>query len=220
MNYEIIATGSTGNAVVLNNYILIDVGVSFKSLKNVYKDLKLVLLTHIHSDHFNKSTIRKLAQERPTLYFVCCPWLVAELVALDVPKRNIFVMEVGKIYNCGAVKLSPVQLYHDVPNCGWRIYIGNEKALYATDTGHLQGITAEGYDLYLVEANYSEDEIQERIKEKQETGQYCYETGVIWRHLSHEQASDFILANMKPDSEYVLLHGHVDRTEKEVTTRI
>lgn len=214
MQYNIIATGSTGNAVVLNNYILIDVGVSFKSLKNVYKDLKLVLLTHIHSDHFNKSTIRKLSQERPTLYFACCPWLVAELVALNVPKRNIFVMEVGKIYNCGVVKLSPVQLYHDVPNCGWRIYIGDKKALYATDTGHLQGITAEGYDLYLVEANYSEDEIQERIREKQATGQYCYETGVIGRHLSHEQASDFILANMKPDSEYVFLHGHVDKSEK------
>lgn len=49
MEYEIIATGSTGNAVVLNKNILIDVGVSFKALKNVYKDLQLVLLTHIHS---------------------------------------------------------------------------------------------------------------------------------------------------------------------------
>ena len=49
MEYEIIATGSTGNALVLNKNILIDVGVSFKSLKSVYKDLQLVLLTHIHS---------------------------------------------------------------------------------------------------------------------------------------------------------------------------
>ena len=49
MEYEIISTGSHGNAVVLNKHILIDVGVSFKALKNVYKDLKLVLLTHIHS---------------------------------------------------------------------------------------------------------------------------------------------------------------------------
>ncbi len=49
MEYEIIASGSTGNAVAINKNILIDVGVSFKSLKNVYKDLQLVLLTHIHS---------------------------------------------------------------------------------------------------------------------------------------------------------------------------
>ena len=49
MEYEIISTGSQGNAVVINNNILIDVGVSFKALKNVYRKLQLVLLTHIHS---------------------------------------------------------------------------------------------------------------------------------------------------------------------------
>lgn len=49
MEYEIISSGSQGNAVVINKNILIDVGVSFKALKNVYKDLKLVLLSHIHS---------------------------------------------------------------------------------------------------------------------------------------------------------------------------
>ncbi len=49
MEYEIISTGSQGNAVVLNKNILIDIGVSFKALKNVYRNLSLVLLTHIHS---------------------------------------------------------------------------------------------------------------------------------------------------------------------------
>lgn len=49
MEYDIIATGSKGNAVVLNRNILIDVGVSFKALKNVYRNVNLVLLTHIHS---------------------------------------------------------------------------------------------------------------------------------------------------------------------------
>lgn len=214
MNYNIIATGSTGNAVVLNDYILIDCGVSFKALQDVYKDLKIVLLTHIHGDHFNKTTISRLAKERPTLRFACCEWLVADLVACNVPKRNIDVLSVGNLYNYGVFKLSPIQLYHDVPNAGYRIFIGDKKALYATDTGHLQGITAKGYDLFLIEANYSEDEIQERIQEKQATGQFCYETGVIGRHLSHEQASAFLLENMKPDSEYVFLHGHVDKSEK------
>ena len=49
MKYEVLATGSKGNACVLNEHVLIDAGVTFKTLKNVYKDLKLVLLTHIHS---------------------------------------------------------------------------------------------------------------------------------------------------------------------------
>ena len=58
IRYNIIATGSTGNAVKIND-ILIDCGVSFKKLKDVYKHIKLVLLTHEHSDHFRPSTIRK-----------------------------------------------------------------------------------------------------------------------------------------------------------------
>ena len=49
MEYEILASGSSGNALVFCKNILIDVGVSFKALRNVYKDLQLVLLTHIHS---------------------------------------------------------------------------------------------------------------------------------------------------------------------------
>lgn len=214
MKHNIIATGSTGNAVVLNGYILIDCGVSFKALQDVYKGLKIVLLTHIHGDHFNKTTISRLAKERPTLRFACCEWLVADLVACNVSKRNIDVLEIGKVYNYKTFKVSPIRLYHDVPNAGYRIFIGDKKALYATDTAHLQGISAKGYDLYLIEANYSEDEIQERIRQKQESGQYCYETGVIGRHLSHEQASKFLLENMSPDSEYVFLHGHVDKSEK------
>ena len=39
--YEIISTGSKGNAVVLNQFILIDCGVPFKALRDYYRDLKL-----------------------------------------------------------------------------------------------------------------------------------------------------------------------------------
>lgn len=49
MEYEIIATGSKGNAVILNKHILIDIGIPFKNLAHIYQDIKLVLLTHIHS---------------------------------------------------------------------------------------------------------------------------------------------------------------------------
>ena len=54
MEYNIISTGSKGNAVVINDVILIDCGVSFRALKDVYKNIKIVLLTHIHSDHFSR----------------------------------------------------------------------------------------------------------------------------------------------------------------------
>lgn len=211
MNYNIISTGSQGNAVVLNDCILIDCGVSFKALKEVYKGLKLVLLTHLHSDHFRPQTLKRLADERATLRFGCCQWLVKPLIEAGIPKQNIDVYEIGKIYDYKAFKVSPIKLYHNVPNSGYRVFANGEKAIYATDTGHLQGITAKDYDLYMIESNYDEDDLEQRIREKTDAGQYCYELNVAERHLSHTQASEWLLANMKKNSEYVFLHQHQNR---------
>ena len=59
MEYNIISTGSKGNAVVINDVILIDCGVSFRALKDVYKNIKIVLLTHIHSDHLTGEQLKR-----------------------------------------------------------------------------------------------------------------------------------------------------------------
>ena len=217
MQVSIISSGSHGNAVVVNKNILIDCGVSFKALKDVYRDIQIVLLTHIHSDHFNKTTLHKLSQERPTLRFACCDWLVPELLKHEksngckIPQQNIDVLEIGKIYDYNTFKVSPIKLYHDVPNCGYRVFVNGEKAIYCTDTRTLEGITAKNYDLYLIESNYEEDEIRERISKKQMQGQYAYEIAVTGRHLSKEQADAFLLENMGANSSYIYLHEHRER---------
>lgn len=208
MNCNIIATGSSGNAVIIDDYILIDCGVPFKALSRYVKDLKIVFLTHIHSDHFNKTTIRRLAQERPTLRFACCNWLLSELLSCGVPIRNIDPLSVGGIYNYGAFRISPVKLYHDVQNCGYRIFIGDEKAIYITDTATVQGISAKGYDLYLIEANYSEEEIQQRIAAKEAAEQYVYEYRVLKTHLSKEKCDQWLIENMEENSQYIYIHQH------------
>ena len=210
IDYNIISTGSKGNAVVLDDIILIDCGVSLKALKEVYKDLKIVLLTHIHSDHFNRTTLRRLSEERPTLRFACCEWLVTPLLEMGVPKQNIDVLEIGKIYDYKAFKVSPVKLYHDVPNCGYRLFFGKEKVFYATDTSTLAGITAKDYDLYLVEANHEEEEIKKRISEKKANGEFAYELRATRNHLSKEQCDAWIYENIG-NGEYVYLHQHQER---------
>ncbi len=207
MKFSVIASGSKGNAVCID-HILVDCGISFKALYGIVNDIKLVILTHEHSDHFNGKTIKRLANERPTLRFGCCKWLVKKLYETGVEATRIDVYEVGKLYDYKQFKISPVKLYHDVPQCGYRIYIDDEKALYCTDTSTLEGISAKGYDLYLLEANYEDEELQERIKTKQEKGVFAYELGVANRHLSKKQCDDFILANADENSEYVYLHEH------------
>lgn len=206
MNYKIINSDSSGNATVINDFILIDCGVSYKSLKNYVKDLKIVLLTHIHHDHFNKSTIKKLAINRPTLRFGCCEWLVKDLIECGVNKKNIDVYEIGKEYDYTLFKLISIKLYHDVPQCGYRIFINNKKMIYATDTRTLEGITAKNYDLYLIEGNYeNEEELHERAYTRE------YEERVKNTHLSKEYTTVWLLKNMGENSIYEFMHQHKEK---------
>jgi L-ascorbate metabolism protein UlaG (beta-lactamase superfamily) len=208
MIYRIISSGSKGNAIVLNGNILIDCGVSFKALNDVYKDLNIVLLTHGHFDHIKPSTVKKLASERPSLRFVCGEWLVPELIKCGVSKSKIDVVQPKTEYDYGAFKLRPETLTHNVPNFGWHIFIGDKKVFYATDTGNLDGIEAKGYDLYMVECNYEKDEIEERIRQKEVNGEFVYEYDVLNNHLDKAQTDEFILENIGENSEYVYLHEH------------
>lgn len=212
MNYNIISTGSKGNAVVLNNRLLIDCGVNYKQLSPYVSGLQLVLLTHIHGDHFYPSTIKKLAKMRPTLRFGCCDWLLKDLISCGVQKWRIdvFTPELLNTYS-EDLKITAVELTHNVPNCGYKIFIGGEKIFYATDTNNLNGITAPDYDLYLIEANYEDEEIQERIRKKEETGQYAYEYEVLKNHLSKQKCDDFIVRNAGNKSQFIYMHRHAGK---------
>ena len=73
MKYEIISTGSKGNALLLDKGILIDCGVSYRKLKD--KPIRLIVLTHEHKDHFNPKTIQKIHKEHPLIRFAAPPKL-------------------------------------------------------------------------------------------------------------------------------------------------
>lgn len=210
---NVIATGSKGNAVLLDGTILLDCGVPYKLIEPYVRDLRLVLLTHIHGDHFNPGTIRRLHKERPTLRFGCCEWLAVPLLDAGVSAKCIDVYNQDMVYRYNELfGLSPFWLAHDVQNCGYRIFgDGEYKALYATDTGSLEGIVARGYDLYMIEANHTEAEIAERIKRKTEAGEFVYEYRAAAGHLSKEKADAWLAQNAAPGkSRVVYLHKHED----------
>lgn len=215
--FEIISTGSQGNAVVINKIILIDCGVNFKALEPYYRALKLVLLTHIHGDHFNKTAIKLLARNRPTLRFACGKWLVSDVIDCGVNKANIDVVEFNTLYNYGVCNVISFPLVHDAPNCGWKIHFPIGKVIYATDTNNLNGVTARNYDLYLIEANYIDEEIQEKIREKEANGEFVYERRVLRTHLSKAKCDNFIYSNISSRGQYVYMHTHRDDETKGST---
>ena len=153
-------------------------------------------------DHINILTIKKLAKERPTLRFGCCKWMLPLLDSI----KNIDVYEIGKLYDYGQFKISPVQLYHDVPNVGYRIFKGEHKLIHATDTQHLLGITAKYYDLFMIESNYNEDTVLETIARIEAQGGYAHQRGSINSHLSEQQCNEFFYTNKKDNSKLIRLH--------------
>lgn len=225
MTYKIISTGSKGNAVIINGNILIDCGVAFKKIKPYIKDLRLVLLTHIHSDHFNPATVRALHRERPGLRWGCCEWMIEPLLNAGVSKRCIDVFLPG--YQQGYVvdrlsgingapeeaTIQAVETEHNVRNCCYMIEFpkSNETLFYATDCGTLDGIEAKNYDLYMIDANHTKAEIEARIAEKQAAGAFAYEVRAAQNHLSQEQAIDWLSENAGPNSRYVFLHQHEEK---------
>ena len=200
--YKIIASGSDGNSVLYNSEILVDCGVSFASLRPYLYQIKIILLTHEHGDHLNLNTLTRIAFERPTLRIGAGAFLSDKLKNF----RNVDIYEIGKTYDYGSFSISPVQLYHDVPNFGYRIFKDNHKIFHATDTGHLAGISAKGYDLYAIEHSYDEDVINDIIIEKSESGQFAYERGAVNSHLSEQQARQFIFDNAGGNYEVLRLH--------------
>lgn len=95
MKYNIINSGSDGNCIVLNDEILLDCGVSFKKLEPYYKQIKLVCISHEHTDHLLPSTIKRLAFERPTIRFCVGEFLVDKLLSCGVRKESIDIIKLN-----------------------------------------------------------------------------------------------------------------------------
>lgn len=215
---DVISTGSQGNAVALGGEILIDCGVPYKRIEHIVPTLKLVLLTHRHLDHFSPTTIIRLYKQRPALRFGCCSWMVPYLISAGVSPHliDIYNATTGDIYayDGGRILVSAFPLFHDVENCGYKVACGDERILYATDTSTMDGVVAKGFDLYLIEANHTEQELADRIRRKTEAGEYVYEHRVEQTHLSRESADAWLAMNAGRNSEVIYLHQHKEPTQK------
>lgn len=227
MKYDIIATGSKGNCLLIHDgQFLVDLGVPYRVLRGYLGAFKntppAVFLTHRHRDHFNSVTARALLMDHPATVLVT-PEKMKEYVVTSIGERflrNIYTVESGYTYIAGNDKCTleffAQETFHDVPNVCWHICItdkatGNDtRIFYATDTGHLEGISARNYDYYFIEGNHTIAELEERAQKKLEAGEYSYEIRAARNHLSVEQAMDFIAVNAGPESKYVLMHKHVD----------
>jgi len=217
MTYKIISSSSLGNCYLFEDYLIIDLGISIKKLKEHIdiNQIKYILLTHKHRDHFNISTIRHFFVNTKCV-FIAGDWLREELEKIAVTGDRIkyfnFTDNV-RIFKAREFIISPVKAYHDVLNCGYRLSFINHKHIHITDTVTLRGIIAKEYDTATIECNHCEITAKKLIKKSKEDGDFCHLQGAINSHLSVQKAIDFIKKNNIENFEPCHIGGS---TEKEV----
>jgi phosphoribosyl 1,2-cyclic phosphodiesterase len=166
----------------------------------------MILLTHKHGDHFDRSTIIRVGREYPNIILVIPEHMVEEVKELNYAGRT-FVIEENKKYKYGSILLEPVKLFHDVPNVGYKIITTDGfKLIHCTDTGSISHVNAKNFDIYAIEHNYVEADVDEKIKKKINDGIFAYEVRAKENHLSFDQASSWIESQRKNSSVIIKLH--------------
>ena len=47
MRYEIICSGSNGNSIIIEDFMMLDCGVSYKKIINYMPKIKLIFISHV-----------------------------------------------------------------------------------------------------------------------------------------------------------------------------
>ena len=207
MNYEIINSSSKGNAIVVEDILLLDIGVSYLKIKNYLKNIKLIFISHCHKDHLNPQAIKQIAYNYPNIKYVTGSEIVVKkLVGLEINKKNIYLLNICTWYDLGGIRVKLEPLTHDTPNYALKCKYKGKKMIYIVDTSNVDNIKAKGYDLYLIENNYREDILEKHIQECEDTNKLYYLDRVPRTHLSSEQANSFLIENMEQNSKYEYIH--------------
>lgn len=211
MNIEIIKTGSKGNCIIVENKFMLDCGVPYKMVESYLKDIKLIFISHKHGDHLNPATVKKIAYNYPNIKFLCGVSVNDDIVKCGVPERNVICLFEGKWYSLGLCNVKLDFLYHDVPNFALSLWYSNKTMFYCTDTSQISHVSALDYDLYLIEANYlTDDELDAKIVEAHDKGEFTYLERVRHTHLSQLQALNWLDENMGEHSKYQFIHQHIE----------
>ena len=154
MKFNIIASGSKGNATIITHgktNILIDMGISLTRLKEglaefnlEVSDITAALFTHDHADHISG------------IKFLSPKIMYALRGTLSSTMTNI--IELYEPFDVGEIQVTAFPISHDATNpCGFVLQVGEEKLTYITDTGTFLEETksiADNPDYLIIESNH------------------------------------------------------------------
>jgi phosphoribosyl 1,2-cyclic phosphodiesterase len=219
LNFCSLSSGSSGNCYYLGNEfhgILIDAGISAKSIRKFLNDMGIsmqtimgVLITHNHIDHIKGLEVltRKISLPAFTTQKI---WESILSPKSRISRDCIHEIPLKQKFNLAGFDIEAFPVCHDAPETvGFHICAGEKKITIITDLGHICQTAApyiKAANLLVIESNYDEQMLlngkyphylKERIKSDQ-------------GHLGNHQTSAF-LADIISDNLSNICLAHLSK---------
>lgn len=197
LDYHIIGTGSSGNAVRIEN-IMFDCGVPFSHMKEDLYKVDTLLITHSHSDHIKPATLERIRKEFPG---------ITVFGNADVAYQYEVDMVVGsKPFSLRKRrKVIPFDGVHDVPVTGYIVQMKGLNILYMTDTARVNPPSDLLLDYIFLESNFDERKLRQEAKRYKKHGYDPYLS--VTRHLSTQKCKEFYYTHRRnEESKLIELH--------------
>jgi len=167
IRFTVLASGSTGNALMVRNEkatILIDAGLSAKKLEQLMAerevaatDIDAVFITHEHSDHI-KGLGALCRKYRLPVYANEATWEELDRLVGELPPESRHRLDTGAVTEIGTLGIQSFALSHDAAEpVGYCFYDKEEKLGLATDLGYMSEKVKEqlqNCDVLVLEANH------------------------------------------------------------------
>lgn len=163
---HVLGSSSKGNCIYVNDgelKFLLDCGLSLKKTKQKLHNIGVtltsidyVLVTHEHIDHIR--CLRQLVND----YNLKVIASRGTLTNLDLPNNNVIIFKDGTIKKLQNTTIKSKRINHDAlePLCFSIENSMGEKLLYLTDCGLAKYFKFKDYDIYIIEANYSKQQLE------------------------------------------------------------
>lgn len=202
MRYHILASGSKGNATIIeckSGRLLIDFGIALKEFSKKSEplnirldDIDAILYTHNHTDHllrdFKSIPRTKIYATKETFY-----------------EEGVNTIEPYKEYEIAGVKVFVLPTSHDAPNpVGFVLDDGEETLVYMTDTGYIsdRNLTyMKDKNYYIIEANHNERMLLQTKRPYDLIQRILGDKG----HLSNEASAHYVSEMVGPQTKDIVL---------------
>lgn len=202
LNYKVIASGSSGNSVMIED-VLIDCGTAYSKLKPYLSRVRVLIITHTHTDHLKVNTYNKIRSMYPRI--VCIGnYEVAQKVSVDLIAQVAYPNKVRDR------EFYAVEVPHDVLTYAYAWKQDGEWVMYCTDASDTKALESlvKGRKIkyFFLESNHDEKKVEAIRGESVKRYGYNAYAGAK-RHLSTQQAKAFYYMNREDnDSLWVELH--------------